>query len=220
MVKKLVQRIFEIRFGMICLTIMNCYSVRAGIHGLPGPRTARSTDYPVHGSFGLGPHGLGPRHLTSIWWISGMLPSVISGNKIQNSYFRLKLDTFQIFKYWERHPVSFLETKSRAFYLNKFYVDFVSRNDAGWRSQKILKIKFMSRCSWKYPGFCFQKWRCVTFPKSKILILSGFCFQRWRWVTFPGFGFCFQDSRIRVKGTLRCCDFRKKWKIETNFQFR
>ena len=142
----------------------------------------------------------------------GTSPSVIRGNKIQNSYFRLKLDTFKIFKYWERHPVSFLETKSRAFYLNKFYVDFVSRNDAGWRSQKILKIKFMSRCSWKYPGFCFQKWRCVTFPKSKILILSGFCFQRWRWVTFPGFGFCFQDSRIRVKGTLRCCDFRKNWK--------
>ena len=73
-------------------------------------------------------------------------------------------------------------------------------------------------CIWRHPtmitcvvitakklffGFCFQKWRCVTFPKSKILILSGFCFQRWRWVMFPGFGFCFRDSRIRVKAIWR-----------------
>ena len=58
------------------------------------------------------------------------------------------------------------------------------------------------------------------FSKNKLTkfldfwLFSGFFFQKMRSVRFPDFGFFFQDLPIEVKGTLRCCDFRKYRKIE------
>ncbi len=37
--------------------------------------------------------------------------------------------------FWERRPTSFPETKSMENFLKLNALDFVSKNDAGWRSQ-------------------------------------------------------------------------------------
>ena len=62
-------------------------------------------------------------------------------------------------------------------------MDFVSVNDARWYTRITVFFKKYSNliqiCQY---GFCFRKWRWVTYPNG-----PGFCFRKWRWVTFPDF---------------------------------
>ena len=48
------------------------------------------------------------------------------------------------------------------------------------------KISFFQNCPKSlridYYGFCFRKWRSMTFPNG-----PGFCFRKWRSVTYPDF---------------------------------
>ena len=50
----------------------------------------------------------------------------------------------------------------------------------GDEPKNLRKIKIMTRYSVFLSGFCFRKWRSVTFPKWNFWKFFGFCFRKWR----------------------------------------